>query len=190
MRAALLALILLAVLAPTAGGGGGGGGGGGDDGDDGAVECSATDVGLEYDPASSPSAGAGVTAQAIVEAAKACDSDRMIELATQYPTELLITGEPADQVFALPEDDAEHYRTLVTLLAGTVGADSGEGTIVWPRVAVQEFADSDEAWAEAVAAGLVTAEDAESQKADGFGYLGMRIAIDSAGTWRYYSAAP
>jgi hypothetical protein len=124
--------------------------------------------------------------------ALACDSDRLVELATQYPTELLIPAEPAEQVFALPEDESLHYLTLVGLLAGTVGADQGDGTVVWPRVALDEFRDSDEAWDEVVEAGLLTQGEADAQRADaqGFGYTGMRIGIDDAGNWRYYSATP
>ncbi|WP_275001976.1 hypothetical protein [Promicromonospora iranensis] len=171
---------LWATLAPNAGGG------------DAAGDCSADGLGLAYDPANSPSAGAGATAEAIVDAALACDSDRLVELATQYPTELLIPAEPAEQVFALPEDESLHYLTLVGLLAGTVGADQGDGTVVWPRVALDEFRDSDEAWDEVVEAGLLTQGEADAQRADaqGFGYTGMRIGIDDAGNWRYYSATP
>lgn len=171
---------LWAVLAPESDGDG-----------EAAVDCSANQVSMEYDPAGSPSEGAGATAQAIVEAAQVCDSDRLIELANQSGAELLIPEEPAEQVFGLPEGEAQHYRTLVALLAGTTGGDQGDGTIVWPRVASEEFRDSDDAWDEAVAAGLLTFEDAQSQRADETsGYLGMRIAIDDAGTWRYYSATP
>jgi hypothetical protein len=170
---------LWATLAPNAGGG------------DAAGDCSADGLDLAYDPANSPSAGAGATAEAIVDAALACDSDRLVELATQYPTELLIPAEPAEEVFALPEDESLHYLTLVGLLAGTVGADQGEGTVVWPRVALGEFRDSDEAWDEVVEAGLLTQGEADAQRADEtFGYTGMRIGIDDAGNWRYYSATP
>ncbi|WP_369370727.1 hypothetical protein AB1046_18340 [Promicromonospora sp. Populi] len=157
---------------------------------DAAGECSANDVPLEYDPANSPNEGAGATARAIVEAAQACDNGALVGLATMYPTELLIPAEPADEVFLLPEGDV-HYRTLVALLAGTVGADQGNGTIVWPRVVTEEFRDSDEAWDEVVAAGLLTQEEADAQRADEvFGYTGMQIAIDTLGNWRYYSATP
>jgi hypothetical protein len=175
-----------AVLAPSADGGDGGGT---------AADCSASGLTMEYDPGRSPSEGASVTARAIVEAALACDSDRLVELATQYPTELMITAEPAEEVFALPEGDLEHYRTLVALLAGTGGAfnggDAGNQTVVWPRVAAEEFRDSDEAWQELVDAGLATQEQADSQRADEvMGYTGMRIAIDESGAWRYYSPTP
>lgn len=174
-----------ATLAPEAGGGGGNDGGG-----DAAGACSADGLGLAYDPANSPNEAAGATAEAIVDAALACDQDRLVELATEYPTELMITGEPAEQVFALPEDESLHYLTLVGLLAGTVGADQGGGTFVWPRVATEEFRDSDEAWQEVVDAGVLTPGDADAQRAEGFGYTGLRIAIDSDGNWRYYSATP
>lgn len=178
---------LWAVLAPGSGDGG--------DGGDAAADCSAGGLTMTYDPARSPSEGAGATAQAIVEAALACDSDRMVELATQYPTELLVTAEPAEEVFALPEGAEQHYRTLVALLAGTGGAftggDTGNQTVVWPRVVAEEFRDSADAWQEVVDAGLLTQEQADSQRADDvMGYVGMRIAIDESGAWRYYSAAP
>lgn len=173
-----------AVLAPS-------GGGGGDPG----AECSASGLTEEYDPGRSPSEGASATAAAIVAAAQDCDSDRLVQLATQYPTELLIPAEPAEDVFALPEGDAKHYRTLVDLLVGTGGAfnggDAGNRTVVWPRVVAEEFRDSDEAWQEVVDAGLLTQEQADAQRADEtFGYTGMRIAIDESGAWRYYSATP
>jgi hypothetical protein len=175
---------LWAVLAPGSG-----------DGGDVAAECSAGGLTMEYDPSRSPSEGASATAQALVDAALACDSDRMVELATQYPTELMVTAEPAEEFFALPEGDEQHYRTLVALLAGTGGAfnggDAGNRTVVWPRVVAEEFRDSNEAWQEVVEAGLLTQEDADAQRADELmGYTGLRIAIDESGAWRYYSATP
>jgi hypothetical protein len=94
----------------------------------------------------------------------------------------------------LPEGDTQHYRTLVALLANTrgevvgelVGDGTGDETVVWPRVATEEFADSDAAWDEVVAAGLLTEAQAEAQRADG--YQGMRIAMTLDGTWLSYSA--
>ncbi|MFD7021252.1 hypothetical protein [Promicromonospora sukumoe] len=172
-----------ATLAPNADGGSGGG--------DAAGACSADGLDLPHDPPSSPSAAAGATAQAVLDAALACDQDRLVELANEYPTELLVPAQPAEEVFALPEDDALHYLTVAGLLAGTVGADRGDGTVVWPRVATEEFRDSNEAWDEAVEAGLLTQGEADAQRADAtFGYTGMEIAIDQDGNWRYYSATP
>jgi hypothetical protein len=130
----------------------------------------------------------------IVLAAEACDSDALITLAEDSETELLSGTKTPEQVFALPEDDEKHYRTLVALLANTrgevlgelVGDATGDETMVWPRVATEEFADSDAAWDEVVAAGLLTEAEAEAQRADG--YQGMRIAMTLGGTWLYYSA--
>lgn len=171
-----------ATLAPGTGDGGSG---------DAAGACSADGLDSAFDPANAPSEAAGATAKAIVDAALACDQDRLVELATEYPTELMIPAQPAEDVFALPEDDSLHYLTLVGLLTGTVGADQGDGTFVWPRVATDEFSDSDEAWQEVVDAGVLSPGDADTQRADEtFGYTGLRIAIDDAGNWRYYSATP
>ena len=161
---------------------------------DASAACSADGLDLAYDPATAPSEAAGATAATIVEAALACDSDRMIELATEHSAELMFTTETSEQVFGLPEADHLPYETLVRLLTGTTGAasggDPGNETIRWPRVSTEEFADSDEAWEEVVEAGLLTQEEADVQRADEmFGYTGMVIGIDRSGTWRYYSAA-
>ncbi|WP_454850993.1 hypothetical protein [Promicromonospora soli] len=173
---------LWATFGPTPGGG------------NAAAECSASNLGMEYDPATAQTEAAGATAQAIVEAATACDSERLIQLATDHGTELMSTTQTPEQVFGLPEADHMPYETLVRLLAGTTGVvaggDPGNETIVWPRVDTEEFADSDEAWDEVVDAGLLTQAEADFQRADEtFGYTGMVIGIDRSGTWRYYNAA-
>lgn len=160
-------------------------------GGDAAGECSASGMAMEYDPAGSPVAAAGETAAAIVEAALACDSDRLVELASQHGTELMYSLETPEQTFGLPENDTLPYQTLVALLAGTRGHAStdnpGNETVIWPRVAAEEFADSNEAWQEVVQAGLLTAAEADAQRADGvFGYTGMIVSIDESGTWRIY----
>ncbi|MFJ3403178.1 hypothetical protein [Promicromonospora sp. NPDC090134] len=172
-----------ATLAPNADGSGG----------EAAGDCSADGLDLAYDPANSPSDGAGTKAAAIVDAVLACDSDQLMGLANQDGTELMFGTETAEQTFALPDTDTQQYRTLVRLLAGTGGAVAGESggvpTVVWPRVSTEEFRDSDEAWQEVVDAGLLTQEQADSQRADTtFGYTGMVIGIGEDGTWRYYSA--
>lgn len=131
----------------------------------------------------------------IVLAAQECDSAALIALAEDSGAELLFGAKTPEEVFALPEDDAKHYRTLVALLANTrgevvgelAGGDAtGDETVVWPRVATEEFADSNEAWDEVVAAGLLTEAEAEAQRADG--YQGMRIAMTLSGIWLSYSA--
>ncbi|MFC8798700.1 hypothetical protein ACFT2C_13280 [Promicromonospora sp. NPDC057138] len=161
------------------------------DGGNAAVECSASNLGMDYDPANSPSEAAGGTAQAIVEAATDCDSNGLIQLATEHDTQLMYSTETPEQVFSMPENDAMPYETLVRLLAGTTGVvnggDAGNETITWPRVSTKEFRDSDEAWAEVVDAGLLTQAEADTQRADEtLGYTGMVIGIAEDGTWRYY----
>lgn len=174
-----------AVLAPSAGGFGAGGG----DADGG---CSASGLDVANNPPSSPNEAAGATAQAILEAALACDYGELVKLANTAETKLMYPAYVPEVIFALPETDALPYGTLAALLGGTTGGirvEQEEGgpereTVVWPRVALDEFADSDEAWQEVVDAGLLTAEDAEIQRAnEASGYQGAIVSIDEDGTW-------
>jgi hypothetical protein len=175
-----------AVLAPSAGA----------EGMDPAGDCSSSGLEVAENPLGSPSAAATDTADAILDAALACDSEALIELATASGAELMVPMEAPEDTFALPETAALPYRTLAALLGGTNGAvltgrtdDGGPEPVVWPRVAVEEFADSDEAWQEVVDAGLLTAEDAAAQRANPtYGYQGMTVSINEDGTWRGYSA--
>jgi hypothetical protein len=157
-------------------------------------DCSATGFDPRFVPGNSPREGAAVTSGSIVIAAMDCDSAALIGLAEESETELMFGNETPEQAFALPESGTEHYRTLAALLSDTRGGqvsgeEPGNETVVWPGVATPEFADSDAAWHEVVAAGLLTAEEAEVQRADG--YQGPRIGISAEdGTWQYYSAGP
>ncbi|WP_454851003.1 hypothetical protein [Promicromonospora soli] len=177
-----------AVLAPSAGYGAGGG--------DSAGDCSASGIDVADNPLGSPSDAATDTADAILDAALACDSGKLIELAAASGAELMVPMEAPEETFALPETAALPYRTLAALLGGTKGAvlsgqtDPGEPEpVVWPRVALDEFADSDEAWQEVVDAGLLTAEDAATQRANTmYGYQGVVVSISTDGTWRSYGA--
>jgi hypothetical protein len=155
-------------------------------------DCSATG----YEPlhaGEGPSREASsATAGAIVVAALGCDVDALVELATASGTELMPDDDTPEHTFALPESGVQHYRVLATLLTGTSRAYStgpeGNETILWPSVATDELADSDEAWDEVVVAGLLTADQAATQRADGK-YLGPRVGIAAGdGTWRYYTA--
>ncbi|GHH69244.1 hypothetical protein [Promicromonospora soli] len=154
-------------------------------------ECSATGFEPEYVPGSSVTGSTAATAGSIVIAAMNCDSEALIALANDSKTEILNGTETPEQTFALPEPGTEHYRTLAALLTGTVPHIVGEGmpdaSVVWPRVATGAFHDSDEAWAEVVAAGLLTAEEADAQRAEPDGYLGMRVTMDMSGRWKTYS---
>jgi hypothetical protein len=157
-------------------------------------ECSSTGFEPKFVPGSSVTGSTAATAGSIVIAAMDCDSAALIALAKDSETELMSGTETPEETFALPEPGTEHYRTLAALLTDTrgeipgeiVGDGTGDETVVWPRVATEEFADSDDAWDEVVAAGLLTLEEAEAQRADG--YEGMRIGMNMAGDWLYYSA--
>ncbi|WP_036958963.1 hypothetical protein [Promicromonospora kroppenstedtii] len=159
-----------------------------------AGDCSASGLDVADDPLGSPSDAATDTADAILDAALACDSGDLIELATASGAELMLPLEAPEDTFALPETAALPYRTLAALLSGTTGAlltgqtDDGEPQpVVWPRVALEEYADSDEAWQEVVDAGLLTAEEAAAQRANTmYGYQGMSLSISEDGTWSGY----
>lgn len=175
-----------AVLAPSAGGLGGGR-------VDRAGGCSAGTLDVANNVPISPNEAAGATAQAILEAALACDYGALVELADTAGTELMVPAYVPEVIFALPETAAQPYGMLAALLGGTTGGirteQEEEGgpereTVVWPRVALDEFADSDEAWQEVVDAGLLSAEEAEIQRANEvFGYQGAIVTIDEDGTW-------
>ena len=160
-------------------------------GDGSSAECSATGFEPEYVPGSSLTGSTAATAGSIVIAAMDCDSDALVALAKESRTEILDGTEAPEQTFALPEPGTEHYRTLAALLTGTsahiVGEGSPDASVVWPRVATGAFSDSDEAWAEVVAAGLLTQEEASAQRAEPDGYLGMRVSMDMSGRWTAYS---
>jgi hypothetical protein len=155
-------------------------------------ECSATGFEPQFVPGNSVTGSTAATAGAIVIAATDCDADALIALAKESDTEILDGDETPEQAFALPEPGTEHYRTLAALLTDTAAQIVGEGTadesVVWPRVATAAFADSDEAWAEVVAAGLLTQEEADAQQAEPDGYLGMRVTMDMSGRWVAYSS--
>jgi hypothetical protein len=158
-------------------------------------DCSATDYEPHFNLDNFLTGDSAAAVSNVVLAAEACDSGALIALAEDSETELLSGTKTPEQVFVLPEGDEKHYRTIVALLANTrgeliggeiVGDATGDEVMVWPRVATEEFADSDEAWDEAVAAGLITDAEAEAQRAGG--YQGMRIGMTLGGTWLYYSA--
>ncbi|MFI9485293.1 hypothetical protein ACIG47_02795 [Promicromonospora sp. NPDC052451] len=159
-----------------------------------AGECSATGMTPLYPDGNAPTEGAAAAAASIVTAALDCDSEALVALAADSGTELMFGTETPEQTFALPEaEGVEHYRSLVALLGSTrpavAGGDPANQTVVWPRVATQEFRDSDEAWQEVVDAGILTQEQADAQRADEtFGYTGMVVGIAENGTWRYYSS--
>lgn len=156
---------------------------------DGGAECSATGFEPAFVPGNSVTGSTAATAGFIGVAAMDCDSEALVALVEESSTEILDDPGTPEQVFALPEPDAGRYRELAAVLTDTraviVDEGSADATVVWPRVAADEFRDSDEAWAEVVAAGLLTAEEADAQKADG--YQGVRVVMNMAGDWLSYS---
>ncbi|GAA2236718.1 hypothetical protein GCM10010413_41460 [Promicromonospora sukumoe] len=160
----------------------------------GGPECSATGFEPKFDLDGFPTGDVATAAANIVLAAMDCDSEALIALAEDSGTELMPGSGTPEQVFALPEPGTDHYLMIAALLSDTrgeivgdvAGDVTGDETVVWPRVATEEFRDSEEAWDEVVAAGLLTAEEAEAQRAHG--YQGPRIAIGTDMTWQSYTA--
>ncbi|MFI6427998.1 hypothetical protein [Promicromonospora sp. NPDC050880] len=152
-------------------------------------ECSARGFEPQFVRGSSVTGSTAGTAGSIVIAAMDCDSDALAELASGYGTELMSGAETPEQAFALPEADPERYRRLAAVLTDTAAVLLDEGTpdatVVWPRVATEEFRDSDDAWAEVVAAGLLTPDEAEAQRADG--YQGPQVGMNMDGDWLYFT---
>lgn len=64
------------------------------------------------------------TARALAIAARDCDKDTLVEMVQQDETLLALGGPNAEDVFVLPETDAERYRKLLSVL--TQGEPVGE----------------------------------------------------------------
>lgn len=157
-----------------------------------AADCSAsglTDAGA--DVADLP-AEARATASFLLDAAVRCDEQLLATAAFESGTQLTFGDADPYEFFGLPEDDEQVYSVIVTLLTevphAAEGDDATPATFVWPRVHTSDWAEVDEAWQEVVDAGLLTAAEADEQRAAGTGYLGWRMAISGDGTWRYLVA--
>ncbi|MFI2488381.1 hypothetical protein ACH47X_15820 [Promicromonospora kroppenstedtii] len=158
--------------------------GGGDE-----PECSATGFEPDYATGFELTQSTSATAGNIMVLAQVCNSEALVELAKQHGVELMSGTETPEQVFALPETDPGRYRELAALVSDTTPVIPDEGSsdavVVWPRVITEEFQDSAEAWAELVAAGVLTEGQAEAQQAGG--YQGPRVGITMDGDWLYYT---
>lgn len=156
-----------------------------------AAGCSSTTV---SDAPSGPNttgltALVAATAQVLFDAALACDSRQLIDLATLDQTHLSFGAVTPTQAFGLPEGPEQRYAALVRVLSTRPVSDttSGRPLSVWPAVAT--LADDDAAWQEVVDAGLLTATEAQQMRAAGSGYLGWRVGIDGTeGTWQFMVA--
>lgn len=123
------------------------------------------------------------TARELYASAAACDSAALIARAENDQTTVTFGSSGADVVLALPNASQE-YLSLVEALSTTPG--EGEGQWAWPRVATEAGAADDAAWDEAVAGGLISANDVPQMKDEG--YLGYRVVIADDGRWLAFVA--
>ena len=152
-------------------------------------ECSASGFEPEYGTDFELTQSTSATVGNITVLAQVCNVDALVALAKQHGTEVMSGTEAPEQTFALPESDPGRYRELAALVSSTTPAipDNGgpDATLVWPRVVTEEFRSSDDAWAELVAAGVLTEEESQNQRASG--YRGPRVGITMSGDWLYYT---
>lgn len=156
--------------------------------------CSADGLDTARPDLSTLPATARGTAEALLDDALGCDDGALVERARADGTSTSFGGRTPAEFFTLPgaEEHEDVYAHLARLVAGTKWSatpadDQGPFTYVWPRVATQEWAGSDEAWQEVVDAGLLDAGEAADMRAGG-GYLGWRLGIHEDGTWRFFVA--
>jgi len=123
---------------------------------------------------------AAARAMQLMDAALACDSVTLIDLAKADNTELSFGAVSPEDAFAIPAgDEAENrYRLLSTLLTLPPQVDEEFGFYRWPAEP-----DSDADWQALVDAGVITAEDRDLMEQGGNGYIGYRVVIDAAGQW-------
>jgi hypothetical protein len=128
------------------------------------------------------------TAQELLDAAERCDAGALVALAEANDTSLTFGGRSAAEFWTLPGAEADEpvYAILAGLLRDTQWAVVDGGTLVWPRVFASQWADDDDAWSEAVAAGGVTAELATTMRDAGVGYQGWRVGIAADGSWQFF----
>ncbi|GAB3162683.1 hypothetical protein GCM10027059_15830 [Myceligenerans halotolerans] len=153
---------------------------------DGPGECSAaglddtSDFSFEPDPVAR-------TAQALVDAALACDLLALEEIEEPGVTQLHRAAEVSvAERFALPEEGDDVYAKLATLLSGVAVVDPETGNYVWPTVASPEYQDDPVAWDYAVELGFATPAQADEWRAAGGAYHGWRMSIEPDGTWRTF----
>ncbi|MCP2263519.1 hypothetical protein ACFQHV_23135 [Promicromonospora thailandica] len=157
---------------------------GGDDG----PECSARGYEPDYPVVDAMTQETWATAGSILVLAQVCDADALAAYARQHGAELMDGAASPEETFALPETDRGRYRALAGLVGGTTPAFSDGGadaSVTWPRVVTPEFQDSDESWAELVAAGVLTQKEADAQRVTG--YTGPRVGITVSGDWLSYT---
>ncbi|MFC7879472.1 hypothetical protein ACFUVW_16820, partial [Isoptericola sp. NPDC057391] len=166
--------------------------------DVGAAECSAHGLDLpEPDVADLPEA-AQATVVSLFDAARACDDERLIELAeasrrvdenwgARSPRELL----------ELPgaETTEDVYAILARLLSGTqvcavesTGDDGVQRAYSWPRMSMGGSCPSAGVdWQAAVSAGAITLQESDTMREAGpDGYEGWRLTVGGDGRWMQF----
>ncbi|WP_166845049.1 hypothetical protein [Isoptericola sp. BMS4] len=171
-----------------------GSGGGPDSAEPAGADCSADGLDAGRPDLSTLPPTVRGTAEALLDDALGCDDGALVERARADGTSTNFGGRTPAEFFTLPgaEEHDDVYSHLAQLVADTRWSaspadDQGPFTYVWPRVATQEWAGSDEAWQEVVDAGLLDAGEAADMRAGG-GYLGWRLGIREDGTWRFFVA--
>lgn len=128
------------------------------------------------------------TARALLGSGVRCDARALTKRAERDETRLSFGIVTAEEFFALPEKETK-YRYLVDALAkARPGYDKLSRDYVWPRVAAGDGYQDPAAWDEAVAAGLLTKDQAAAMRRNGSGYLGWRIGISDRGEWHFFIA--
>jgi hypothetical protein len=128
------------------------------------------------------------TGNILLEAAVACDSATLVDLATSDGTSLSFGGGSPEELLGLPDVEGR-YLALAVLLSGTTPATTtveGQGPVtVWPAAFAEGATDAD--WQEIVDAGLYTQAEVDQMRAGG-GYYGWRVGIAEDGTWQFFIA--
>lgn len=155
--------------------------------------CSASGMSAEPERQSGlPAAVARIRAE-IVEAAAACDFERLEDLAEGGSSRFTFSfgggGDPAGYWRAREEGDGEPLRHLVGVLnlshATVAGADPGQ--FVWPSAFAYEDWD-DVPPPDRAALGRLY-PDEQLRRFEQFGsYLGHRVGITAAGDWLFFVA--
>ncbi len=127
-------------------------------------------------------------ARALLASGVRCDARALTKRAARDKTRLSFGIVTAEEFFALPEKETK-YRYLVDALAkARPGYEKVSRDYVWPRVAAGDGYKDPAAWDEAVAAGLLTKDQAARMRRDGSGYLGWRIGVSDRGEWDFFIA--
>ncbi|MDO5503951.1 MAG: hypothetical protein Q4G67_12320, partial [Actinomycetia bacterium] len=122
----------------------------------------------------------------LMDAARTCDDDRLIEMARQDSPALSFGVLSPEDAFAIPgpEQDVNRYEMLTRLLATTPGV-TGEDSGLW-RWPAEPTTDAQ--WADLVEREIVTQNEVDAMREAGAGYVGYRVVVGEDGTWHAFIA--